>query len=106
MCFESVGGITALVELLKQDIEEIQSVAASVICNISENDEIRLALTDAQACPIIVSLLRSPVDDIQSRAAIIISDLACVDGNQVIFIYFSSRTSIAKWKSLDYKWTC
>ncbi|KAK7484931.1 hypothetical protein BaRGS_00023851, partial [Batillaria attramentaria] len=78
------GAMPALVELLKLDSEEIQSVAASVICNISENDEIRLALTEANACPILIQLLSSSVDDIQSRAAIILSDLACVEGNQEV----------------------
>lgn len=73
----------ALVDLLKLDSEEIQSVAASVLCNISEYDKIRNALTDAQAGPILIQLLGSAVDDIQSRAAIILSDLACIAGNQV-----------------------
>ena len=77
------GAIPALVDLLKLDSEEIQSVAASVLCNISENDDIRIALTAAQAGVILIQLLGSPVDDIQSRAAIILSDLACIEGNQV-----------------------
>ena len=77
------GAIPALVDLLKLDSEEIQSVAASVLCNISENDDIRVALTAAQAGVILIQLLGSPVDDIQSRAAIILSDLACIEGNQV-----------------------
>ncbi|XP_070211365.1 ankyrin and armadillo repeat-containing protein-like isoform X4 [Littorina saxatilis] len=78
----NAGGVLALVDLLKLDSEEIQSVAASVLCNISEYDKIRNALTDAQAGPILIQLLGSAVDDIQSRAAIILSDLACIAGNQ------------------------
>ncbi|KAL8620460.1 hypothetical protein ACOMHN_048393 [Nucella lapillus] len=76
------GAVPALVDLMKLDNEEIQSVAASVLCNVSENDDIRQALTTAQAGPILIRLLASAVDDIQSRAAIILSDLACVEGNQ------------------------
>ncbi|XP_023930596.1 ankyrin and armadillo repeat-containing protein-like [Lingula anatina] len=76
------GGVSALVELLKLDNEEIQAVAAATLCNISEHEPIRHALTTAQAGPILIKLLSSPVDDIQSRAAIILSDLACVDNNQ------------------------
>ena len=68
--------------LLKVDNEEIQCVAASVLCNISEQTEVRLALTKCNAGPILIRLLMSPVDDIQSRSAIILSDLACVEGNQ------------------------
>ena len=77
-----VDGVPALVNLLKIDNEEIQSVAASVLCNISEQTEVRLALTKCNAGPILIMLLGSPVDDIQSRSAIILSDLACVEGNQ------------------------
>lgn len=68
---------------MTMDIEEMQSVSASVICNISENNDVRLALTDANASPILIKLLSSEVDDTQSRAAIILSDMACVEGNQV-----------------------
>ena len=76
------GGIPALVELLKIDNEDIQSVAVSVLFNISEHDPVRRALTEANAGPILIQLLTSPVDEIQSRAATVLSDLACVDGNQ------------------------
>ena len=82
--FYLLGGISALVDLLKVENQEIQSVAASVLCNISENDEVRRSLTDAKAGPILILLLSSPVDEIQSRAAIILSDIACVDDNQDI----------------------
>ncbi|CAH1788258.1 unnamed protein product [Owenia fusiformis] len=75
-------GIPALVDLLRLDSEEIQSVAASVLCNISEHDPVRRALGKANAASILIQLLGSPVDDIQSRAAIVLSDLACVDDNQ------------------------
>ena len=67
---------------MKIDNEEIQCVAASVLCNISEQVEVRQALTKCNAGPILIKLLMSPVDDIQSRSAIILSDLACVEGNQ------------------------
>ena len=76
------GGIRALVNLLKVGSEEMQSVAVSVLCNISEHDPIRRALTEADAGPILIKLLSSASDDIQSRAAIVVSDLACVDNNQ------------------------
>jgi len=70
------------VNLLKIENEELQCVAASVLCNISEQMEVRQALTKCHSGPILIRLLQSPVDDIQSRAAIILSDLACVEGNQ------------------------
>ncbi|XP_052246071.1 ankyrin and armadillo repeat-containing protein-like isoform X2 [Dreissena polymorpha] len=75
-------GVPALVDLLKIDNEELQCVAASVLCNISEQTEVRQALTKCKAGPILIKLLSSPVDDVQSRASIILSDLACVEGNQ------------------------
>ena len=75
-------GVPALVNLLKIENEELQCVAASVLCNISEQTEVRLALTKCNAGPILIKLLSSPIDDIQSRASIILSDLACIEGNQ------------------------
>ena len=69
--------------LLRVDSEEVQSVAASVLHNISEHDPVQRALTEANAGPILISLLSSHVDEIQSRAAVVLSDLACVEGNQV-----------------------
>ncbi|XP_070566344.1 ankyrin and armadillo repeat-containing protein-like isoform X3 [Ptychodera flava] len=75
-------GIPALVNILKLENEELQSLAASVLCNISERKEIRLALSEAKAIQILIKLLGSPLDDIQSRASIILSDLACVLDNQ------------------------
>ncbi len=75
-------GIPALVALLTLSREDIQSVAASVLCNISENEAVREALTQAKAGPILIELLKSPVDEIQSRASIILADLACVGDNQ------------------------
>ncbi|XP_052802485.1 ankyrin and armadillo repeat-containing protein-like isoform X4 [Mya arenaria] len=75
-------GVPALVDLLKIENEELQCVAASVLCNISEQTEVRQALTKCKSGPILIKLLGSPVDDVQSRAAIILSDLACVEGNQ------------------------
>ena len=62
--------------------EDLQSVAASVLCNISEHDEVRQALTEADAGPILIQLLSSELDEIQSRAAIVLSDLACIGDNQ------------------------
>ena len=76
------GGVPALVKLLEVDNEEVQSVAASVLCNISEHDPVRRALTSSGAARILIALLGSHVDEIQSRAAIILSDLACVEENQ------------------------
>ncbi|CAG5120159.1 unnamed protein product, partial [Candidula unifasciata] len=78
------GAIPSLVKLLKSENEIMQSVTASVICNISENKPVKLALTQAEAVPYIVSLLRSSLDDLQSRASIIIADLATVEGNQTV----------------------
>ncbi|XP_005090203.1 ankyrin and armadillo repeat-containing protein [Aplysia californica] len=83
-CILEANGVPALVSLLHLDNVEIQSVAASVLCNTSENYEIRLALSKAKAGPILIQLLSSEVDDIQSRAAIILSDIACIEGNQTL----------------------
>ena len=77
-----VGGIPALVTLLSSENEVLQSVAASVIVNISEHASVRQALTKAKAAPILIQLLNSPDDNIQSRVAIILSDIASVEGNQ------------------------
>ena len=75
-CFSNVtGGVPALVDLLRTDSEDLQSVSASVLCNISEHEAIRLALTESNAGPILIHLLSSPVDEIQSRASIVLSDL-------------------------------
>lgn len=71
-----------MVTLLSSDNEVLQSVAASVIVNISEHAEVRHALTAAKAAPILIQLLNSPDDNIQSRVAIILSDIASVQGNQ------------------------
>ena len=60
----------------------MQSVAVSVLCNISEHDAVRRALTEANAGPILIRLLSSASDEIQSRTAIVISDLACIENNQ------------------------
>lgn len=79
---QSTEGVPALVNLLKIENEELQCVSASVLCNISEQTEVRQALTQCNSGPILIQLLSSTVDDIQSRAAIILSDLACVEGNQ------------------------
>jgi hypothetical protein len=81
-CILAAGGVPALVKLLQHTNTTLQSVAASVLCNISEHEAVRKALTSANACPILIQLLQTPVDEIQSRAAIVLSDLACVDDNQ------------------------
>ena len=78
----AAGGIPALVALLQVDSEEVQSVAASVLCNIVEHEPIKQALTKANAAPILIKLLSSSVDDIQSRAAIVLRFLAGVEDNQ------------------------
>ncbi len=75
-------GIPALVELLSLDGEDVQSVAVSVLCNISEHDPVRRALSAAYAGPVLIHLLSSASDEVQSRAAIVISDVACVDNNR------------------------
>ena len=76
-------GVPALVNLLSLNNEEIQVVTASVLCNISAQEEVCNALTDADAAPVLIKLLTSPVDDIQSRAAVVLSDMV---GRDVIFM--------------------
>ncbi|XP_071948397.1 ankyrin and armadillo repeat-containing protein-like [Antedon mediterranea] len=75
-------GIPALVDLLKLNSEEMQSLAGAVLCNISHLKEVRRAIAKANAIPILINLLSSPLDDIQSRSVILLSDLASVDKNQ------------------------
>ncbi|KAH9489690.1 hypothetical protein Btru_037450 [Bulinus truncatus] len=75
-------GVPALVKLLHIENDVIQSVAASVICNISENEPVRHALSKANAAPVLIKLLSSHIEDVQSRTAIILSDISCVDQNQ------------------------
>ena len=55
-----------------------------MLCNISEHESVRLALSGASAAPVLISLLGSHIDEIQSRAAIVLSDMACVDDNQAV----------------------
>jgi len=77
-----IDAVPALVQLMYSDNEELQAVAASVLCNISQEDEVRVALTTSNAAEILIKRLMSPNEDIQSRSAIILSDIAYVDGNQ------------------------
>lgn len=76
------GAVPALIRLL-EDNKDMQSVTAAVLCNISENEPVKLALTEAEAVPVLIKLLSSPLDEVQSRAAIIIADITLVGENQV-----------------------
>ena len=76
------GGVPALVDLLRLDNVELQSLAASVLCNIGSHTEVRAEVSKADAIPVVVSLLGSPLPMIHSRAAVILGDLACLDVNQ------------------------
>lgn len=73
------GGVPALVDLLRLENAELQSLAGSVLCNIGSHAEVRAEVSKADAIPVVVSLLRSPVPMIHSRAAVILGDLACLD---------------------------
>ncbi|XP_038077595.1 ankyrin and armadillo repeat-containing protein-like isoform X2 [Patiria miniata] len=69
-------GIPALVEILKLPQREMQSLGAAVLCNLSQQPEIRDATAAAPgAIPTVVKLLSSPEPDIQARAAILLADL-------------------------------
>ncbi|KAL9968183.1 hypothetical protein ACROYT_G026526 [Oculina patagonica] len=76
------GGVPALVDLLRLENVELQSLAASVLCNIGSHAEVRAEVSKADAIPVVVSLLASPVPMIHSRAAVVLGDLACLDVNQ------------------------
>ena len=80
--FGIVGGLAALIELLSVDNEEIQAVAVSVLCNISNNEPVKEKLSEINAIKILTHLLQSPIDDIQSRVAIVLADLAVYGNNQ------------------------
>ena len=75
-------GVPALVDLLRLDNVELQSLAGSVLCNIGSHNEVRVEVSKANAIPVVVSLLASSVPMIHSRAAVILGDLACLDVNQ------------------------
>ncbi|XP_033640039.1 ankyrin and armadillo repeat-containing protein-like isoform X1 [Asterias rubens] len=75
-------GIPALVEILKMQKREMQSLGAAVICNLSQSPEIRDAVAKSGAIPTVIKLLSSKEHDIQSRAAIILADLGTVDENR------------------------
>ena len=76
------GGVPALVDLLRLENVELQSLAGSVLCNIGSHAEVRAEVSKADAIPVVVSLLDSPVPMIHSRAAVILGDLGCLDVNQ------------------------
>lgn len=76
------GGVPALVDLLRLENAELQSLAGSVLCNIGSHAEVRTEVSKADAIPVVVKLLHSPVPMIHSRAAVILGDLACLDVNQ------------------------
>ncbi|XP_076439158.1 ankyrin and armadillo repeat-containing protein-like [Babylonia areolata] len=78
----TAGAMPALIKLLKEDSELLQSLVTSVLCNISENANIREAITKAKGGPVFIQLLGSQVEEIQSRCAIILGDLAHVEGNK------------------------
>ncbi len=63
---------------------EMQSLAAAVLCNLSNKHSICEAIAKANAIPILIKLLGSGADDIQSRAAIILADMAVVGDNQTL----------------------
>lgn len=64
------------------DNGEIQAVAVSVLCNISNNELVKKILTEINAQQILIQLLQSSIDDIQSRVAIVLADLAVYGPNQ------------------------
>jgi hypothetical protein len=64
------------------DNGEIQAVAVSVLCNISNNELVKKILTEINAPQILIQLLQSSIDDIQSRVAIVLADLAVYGPNQ------------------------
>lgn len=76
------GGVPALVDLLRLENAELQSLAGSLLCNTESHAEVRAEVSKADAILVVVSLLRSPVPMIHSLAAVILGDLACLDVNQ------------------------
>ncbi|CAD5114678.1 DgyrCDS3724 [Dimorphilus gyrociliatus] len=78
----NAGGVPAVVSLLYLNDERIQAVAVAVLCSISQHQDVRLALCQTNAGPILIQLLSSPNDDIQARASIVVADMACIEGQQ------------------------
>ena len=77
------GGVPALVALLRLDNVELQSLAASVLCNIGSHTDVRVEVSKVDAIHVIIGLLDSPIPMIHSRAAVILGDLACLNSNQL-----------------------
>ncbi|BFY97941.1 hypothetical protein BsWGS_00981 [Bradybaena similaris] len=75
------GGIQALVKLLHLEDQDIQSMAVSILCNMTEQPSVRRILTKTGVIPVLIKLLGS-TPDIQSRVAIILADIAQIDDNQ------------------------
>ena len=77
-------GVEALVLLLQEDNEVLQSLAASVLCNIGDQELVRKTVGSSNAIPTLLKLLQSTVPVIHSRAAVVLGDLACINECQMV----------------------
>lgn len=72
----SVGGIPALLELMRSTRPALQRMAAAVVCHISERTPVCEALVRYGAVPVLINLLGSQQAELHSRCALMLADLA------------------------------
>ncbi|XP_066541904.1 ankyrin and armadillo repeat-containing protein isoform X2 [Hoplias malabaricus] len=70
------GGVAALVEILRGTRPKLQSMAAAVMCHMSENVAVCEELIRYDAIPALIKLLRGQQPELHSRCAVILADLA------------------------------
>lgn len=75
------NAVDSLVQLLKKS-ESLQLVSVQVLANISNLDDVKAALVQAQAAAVLVKLLGSSRDRIQVNSCLVLSDLAVVPETQ------------------------
>ncbi|XP_058888158.1 ankyrin and armadillo repeat-containing protein [Acipenser ruthenus] len=80
----AAGGIPSLVDLLHSQQENLQCVAAAVLCNISNQVPVSLAVVECGAIPVLIQLLQTQCPELQSRCSVILADLAHINDNQTL----------------------
>ncbi|RXM31565.1 Ankyrin and armadillo repeat-containing protein [Acipenser ruthenus] len=80
------SGIPSLVDLLHSQQENLQCVAAAVLCNISNQVPVSLAVVECGAIPVLIQLLQTQCPELQSCCSVILADLAHINDNQKILL--------------------
>ncbi|KAG2459367.1 ANKAR protein, partial [Polypterus senegalus] len=79
-----VGGVPALVDLLRGQGGTVQCVAAGVLCNVSRHESAATAIVLSGATPVLIEQLGSPQAELQSRSSLILADLARQSDHQTL----------------------